>query len=117
MIPPTMPEPKNPIRLLRVLGLVEGVSFLMLVGVAMPLKYFAGMPGAVKVFGWGHGVLFTLVCVALARATVLARWPASRAATVFAAALFPFGPFLIDGRMKRWEAEHAPATSDASSPA
>jgi len=110
-----MPDaPKNPIPLLRVLGLIEGVSFIVLMGVAMPLKYFAGMPGAVRVFGWAHGVLFTLVCVALARAAILARWPASRAATVFVAAILPFGPFLIDGRMKRWEAEYAPVVPDSS---
>jgi integral membrane protein len=101
-----MPEPKNPIRPLRILGLIEGTSFLLLVGVAMPLKYFANMPTAVKIFGWAHGLLVTLVCVALVRAATLARWPASRAAAVFTAALLPLGPFVIDSRMKRWEREY-----------
>ena len=40
--------------------MVEGVSFLLLMGVAMPLKYFAGMPEAVKLAGWCHGVFFIL---------------------------------------------------------
>ena len=43
---------------LRAVGMVEAVSFLLLLGVAMPLKYFAGMPLAVKIAGWIHGLLF-----------------------------------------------------------
>ena len=43
---------RNPIPVLRTIALVEGASFLMLLFIAMPLKYFAGMPMAVKVAGW-----------------------------------------------------------------
>ena len=96
---------KNPIDLLRLTALVEAVSFLVLVGLAMPLKYFAGMPGAVKVVGWVHGVLFVAFCLALAHTMRLARWPVGRGAMVFAAALLPFGPFLVDGRMRRYAEE------------
>lgn len=98
-------QPKNPITFLRTITLVEAVSFLLLLGVAMPLKYAAGMPGAVKVAGWVHGVLFMIVCLALLRAVVVARWPLARAALVFVAALVPFGPFVLDPRMKRYVAE------------
>lgn len=95
----------HPIHTLRHVGLIEGVSFLVLVGVAMPLKYLAGMPMAVKVVGWVHGVLFVALCVVLLRAMVAARWPIVRGLVVFVAALLPFGPFAIDGRMKRWADE------------
>ena len=96
---------RNPIPLLRFTALIEAVSFLVLVGVAMPLKYFAGMPGAVKAVGWVHGVLFVVFCVVLAQTMRVARWPVGRGALVFVAALLPFGPFLVDGRMRRYARE------------
>ena len=95
----------NPIPLLRAAGLAEGVSFLLLLGLAMPLKYFAGMPQAVTVVGWAHGVLFVAFGAALLLTTVVAKWPLSRAALVFVAALLPFGPFVVDRRMKEYDQE------------
>jgi integral membrane protein len=86
---------------LRRIGMIEGVSFLILLGIAMPLKYLAGMPLAVKVVGWAHGLLFMVFLLALWRAKQSARWPLSSVAIVFLAALLPFGPFLIDGRLRR----------------
>jgi integral membrane protein len=97
----------NPIRFLRKIALIEAVSFLVLLGVAMPLKYWAGLPLAVKIVGWLHGVLFVVFCCALLRAWLAARWPITRAALLFIAALLPFGPFIIDRRMLGWEAEYA----------
>ena len=88
------------IHVLRMLALSEGISFLLLLGVAMPLKYMAGLPLAVLVVGWIHGVLFTLFCLALAYVYFKHRWSFLRAAGVFVAALLPFGPFVIDRRMK-----------------
>lgn len=96
---------KNPVASLRMIGLSEAVSFLVLVGIAMPLKYVADRPGAVKVFGWVHGVLFMVFCIALLRTMIVARWPMGRAGLLLIAALLPFGPFLVDGRMKRYAAE------------
>mgnify|MGYP001566950446 CR=1 FL=1 len=51
---------------LRLTTLAEGVSFLLLLGVAMPLKYLAGIPLAVAIAGWLHGILFGGLCVLLA---------------------------------------------------
>ena len=96
---------KNPVLTLRTIGLAEGCSFLLLMGIAMPLKYFAGQPAAVKVFGWIHGILFMIFCGALLRTMVIARWPLSRSALIFLAALLPFGPFVVDRRMKQYAAE------------
>ena len=95
------------VRKLRKVGLIEGTSFLVLLGIAMPLKYLADQPMAVKVFGWVHGVLFVALVVLLAQVRSQARWSTGRCAFVFAAALIPFGPFAIDKRMKEWEAEAA----------
>jgi integral membrane protein len=92
---------------LRKLTWVEGISFLLLLGVAMPLKYAAGRPGAVKVFGWIHGALFALLCVVLALEARRRRWPLKWALLVFVAALIPFGPFLFDRRIADYESRDA----------
>jgi integral membrane protein len=92
---------KTSIGRLRAIGLVEGVSFLILLGVAMPLKYFAGMPQAVKVVGWTHGLLFIAFCMVLLQTRLDAKWNAWRTGTILVAALLPFGPFVIDGRLRK----------------
>ena len=96
---------KSPIPLLRTIGHVEAISFLLLLGVAMPLKYIAGMPLAVKVVGWAHGVLFVALGLALLQTMIVAKWSLGRSALVFAAAFVPFGPFLLDRRMAQYEEE------------
>src|SRR4051812_31314637 len=103
----------NPVSLLRRLTLTEGVSFLLLLAIAMPLKYFAGMPMAVKIFGWVHGLLFVSFCFALVRTMLIKGWSFGRAAKVFVASLLPFGPFVLDRHMKEWEKEPpSPATEE-----
>lgn len=96
---------KSPIPLLRTIGHIEAISFLLLLGVAMPLKYMAGMPMAVKIVGWAHGVLFVAFCLALLRAMLTAKWSLMRGALLFIAALVPFGPFLLERRMIQYEEE------------
>lgn len=86
---------------LRHIGFAEGISFLVLLGVAMPLKYLAGVALAVKVVGWAHGLLFILLLIALAQAKHRARWSVGYSAVVVIAALLPFGPFVIDRRLQR----------------
>jgi len=88
---------------LRAIGFIEGVSFLLLLGVAMPLKYFAGMPQAVTAAGWLHGILFISFCIALTQAHQDANWTPWRSGTVLIAALLPFGPFAIDKKLRREE--------------
>jgi integral membrane protein len=85
---------------LRSVALVEAVSFLVLLGVAMPLKYLAGLPLAVKIVGWAHGALFMWLLVALALVMLVARWTWREAGVVLLAALLPFGPFVIDRRLR-----------------
>lgn len=96
---------KNPVSFLRATGLIEAVSFLILVGVAMPLKYIWHEPLAVKIVGWIHGILFMIFCLALLRTLIVARWPFGRAILIFIAALLPFGPFVVDRKMRQYEKE------------
>ena len=81
------------------------MSFLVLLGIAMPLKYLAGWPLAVKFVGWAHGILFVALCVVLLQTMLAARWPITRGMLIFVAALLPFGPFLLDRKLAPWQAE------------
>lgn len=86
---------------LRLIAKIEAVSFLILLGIAMPLKYLAGLPLAVKLVGWAHGALFILFVLALLRAKRDAGLRTPFAALVFIAALLPLGPFVIDEQLSR----------------
>lgn len=98
-----------PLGKVRTIALFEAVSFLLLLGVAMPLKYLAGMPLAVRVVGMAHGVLFIALGFLLAQALGDGRLSFKQAATIFVASLLPFVPFFVDARIKGWVA--APAQS------
>ena len=93
----------NFVRSLRQLAIIEGVSTLVLFFVAMPLKYFAGMPLAVTVVGSIHGLLFIALVMMLLVA--MAKVPISRrlAAAGIVAAIVPGGPFILERRLARIE--------------
>lgn len=99
------PDWKSTVGRMRLVGMLEGVSFLLLMGVAMPLKYFAGMPEAVKYTGWVHGLLFIGYCLAILNALVAGRIAFKDSVIAFLASLVPFGPFVVDGRFAADEAE------------
>lgn len=102
--PRGMASLKTPLGRLRVIGWWEGVSFLVLLGVAMPLKYFAGWPLGVRVVGMAHGVLFLLYLAAALQAAIDRDWSWRRTALVLVASLLPAGPFVIDAKILRSEA-------------
>ncbi len=87
---------KTAITRFRIIAITEGFSFLLLLGIAMPLKYFADMPMAVKITGWIHGLLFILYVLALLQAGIEHRWLLKKMAVLFIASLLPFGPFVAD---------------------
>lgn len=84
----------------RVVSLLEGVSFLVLLGIAMPLKYAANLPEAVRYVGWAHGVLFVLFLLALGSASAAGRWPLTKIAGAFIASIVPFGAFVLERRLR-----------------
>ncbi len=88
------------LKLFRKVAIAEGISFLLLVFIAMPLKYFADMPLAVKYTGWAHGLLFVLYIIFLIMAWQEYRWKFGRVLLLFIASLLPFGPFVVDRRLK-----------------
>lgn len=85
----------------RLIAIAEGISYLFLLGIAMPLKYFAGMPDVVKYAGWVHGLLFILFMFALAEVTIKRKWTLFKALRGFVASLIPFGTFMFDRELKK----------------
>lgn len=87
--------------------MMEGASFLLLLGVAMPLKYLAGYPQMVRVVGMLHGVLFLLFVAAVIQTSVALRWPLRRVLAALAASVLPCGPFVFDAHLRRVSAAEA----------
>ena len=98
----------NPLSLLRITALVEASSYLLLLGVAMPLKYVWSMTLPVKVVGMIHGVLFLLLIWLLVRAHFEAGWSKRRSGFLFLASLVPLWPFFLDRTVRAWIAASPP---------
>lgn len=92
---------KNSVWRLRMLGMAEGASYIVLLGIAMPLKYLADLPLAVRIVGMIHGLLFVGFLVALVHAWTDRSWKLALPVKVFIAALLPFGPFVIDRQLRQ----------------
>ncbi|SDD02939.1 integral membrane protein [Paenibacillus sp. UNCCL117] len=84
----------------RVISFLEGISFLVLLLIAMPLKYMADKPEAVSVTGSIHGFLFGIYLIAVVAMAILFRWKLIRISGAVLAAFLPFGPFVLDRRIK-----------------
>lgn len=73
----------------------EGVSFIILLFIAMPLKYFFDMPQAVKIVGMLHGLLFVAFGVLLINLWILLSWSFLKSLKIFLLSIIPFGTFYI----------------------
>ena len=89
------------VRLFSTIALIEGISYVLLLGIAMPLKYFLDMPLAVKVVGWAHGVLFMVYVVLLLICWIRYQWNFGRVVWYFIASLLPFLPFYVERSLKK----------------
>lgn len=90
---------KSGLSRLRLIGLLEGVSFLALLLIAMPLKYAAGQPLAVRYVGMAHGILFLLYLLAIIPVALDQRWGWKTAALAVLASVLPAGPFIFDAKV------------------
>lgn len=87
------------LRLFRLVAMAEGISFLLLVFIAMPIKWIpalGGNPMPVRYVGMAHGILFVLYVVLLIRCMVEYNWNIKKAAILFIASILPFGTFYAD---------------------
>jgi len=78
-------------RLLRRVALIEGLSFLLLLFVAVPLKHLAGIAEPVLILGPLHGIAFLAYVRLVSRTAIEQDWPHGRALRLVAAGLIPFG--------------------------
>jgi len=93
----------KPLQLLRKTGIAEGISFLVLLLIAMPLKYAFDLPLAVKYVGWAHGLLFVGYVTLAFYVKEIYNWPFRKFLYAFVAAFLPFGTFIFDKQLKKEE--------------
>ncbi len=89
------------INLYRKIAVIEGISYLILLCIAMPLKYFFNIPEAVKYFGWIHGILFLVFFVILILAFIKYRWSWMRLVLYLIASVLPVVPFILDQKLAK----------------
>ena len=90
----------TPIGRLRIISVIEGISFLALLFFAMPIKYIAGDPEPVRIIGMAHGVLFLLFLASLIEVWYHHRWSMKFMALCFGCSLVPFAPFWLESVLK-----------------
>jgi integral membrane protein len=91
----------NTLKSYRKIALIEGISYLVLLILAMPLKYLFDFPQPVKYVGWAHGVLFIMYIALLLVCWVQYKWSILRVAGFFLASLIPFAPFVVEKRLQK----------------
>lgn len=89
----------------RMLALVEGISLLTLLLIAMPLKYYAGVTWAVPVVGMIHGLLFLSFMMASLNVSHKLNWPIHFWLLVFLSSIVPAGTFLMDIKLRKIKTE------------
>ncbi|MDX1905566.1 MAG: DUF3817 domain-containing protein [Bacteroidia bacterium] len=94
--PAHTPAQRQALRRLRLIGIAEGISYLVLLGIAMPLKYLAGMPLMVTLTGSVHGALFVGFGLAALHVQYLLRWHWTWLIQAFLASVIPLGTFWLD---------------------
>ena len=98
---PHTPEQISSLKTLTTIGYLEGTSFLLLLAVAMPLKYMMGIPEGVKYIGMAHGLLFIGYLVILMGTANKIKMPLWAMPLGVVASILPAGPFAFDYLLKK----------------
>ncbi|MGK0256306.1 MAG: integral membrane protein [Arcobacteraceae bacterium] len=91
---------ENNLKRFRLIAFVEGISFLVLLFIAMPIKYLLGEPLMVKFVGMAHGGLFLIFIYLLLITAIEYKWKLSFISMAFIASLLPFGTFYLETKLK-----------------
>ncbi len=83
----------------KLVAILEGISFLLLLGVAMPLKYVWGFAEATKVIGMVHGLLFIAYVIMVILIREQLKWNIKTTLLALIASVLPFGPFVVDRKL------------------
>jgi integral membrane protein len=84
---------------LRSIGIFEAISFLLLLGIAMPLKYAFDQPEMVRIVGMAHGVLWVLYVGLAVLGQIDYKWPLKTTLLLLVASMLPFGPIIADAKL------------------
>lgn len=87
----------------RIISIMEGISLIVLMFIAMPLKWIFELPDMVKYTGWIHGILFILYVLILFPTSKSLKWTFGNTLIALIASILPFGPFLFDRKLKAEE--------------
>ncbi|RZK49293.1 MAG: DUF3817 domain-containing protein [Pedobacter sp.] len=88
------------LNIFRKVSIIEAISYLLLLFIAMPLKYYADQPLAVRYVGMIHGLLFVIYGITLVMAWQERKWSFSKVFLIFLSSLVPFVPFWVDKKLK-----------------
>lgn len=83
-------------KIFRIISFLEGVSYLLLLFIAVPIKYFQGDTSYVKMLGMPHGILFMLYIVLAIVLKKQMKWNLKNLGIVLLASILPFGTFYVD---------------------
>lgn len=86
------------VKVFRVISTLEAISYLVLLGIAMPLKYIWNKPEMVPIVGMAHGVLFVLYVAGALYMYRILNWSFKTLAIVIVCSMLPFGPFYVEKR-------------------
>lgn len=91
------------LQFLRILGFIEGISFLVILFVTMPLKYIWEMTEPNKIIGMAHGVLFIAYCLLVVIVGYKLKWKFMSIFWALLASIIPFGTFVADAKIFKEE--------------
>ena len=84
------------INVLRVISYLEGISYILLLFIAVPIKYYANVPSLVKLLGMPHGLLFVAYVTLSLVSSKEYRWNSKKTLVVLISSVIPFGTFYVD---------------------
>ncbi len=87
---------KNQVKLFKWISILEGLSFLVLLLVAMPLKYIYDMPEMVRQVGMAHGILFMAYVLGGILLIKPMNWSLTQIGIILGCSVLPFGPFYVE---------------------
>ncbi len=85
----------------RIISFLEGVSYLLLLFIATPIKYLHGNEAYVKMLGMPHGILFMLYIVLAIVLRKEMKWDSKSFTIILLCAIIPFGTFYVDKKYLR----------------
>lgn len=94
---------KNTLGQLRIAGILDGISLVVLLFIAMPLKYWMDIPMAVTIVGSVHGFIFVSYVLVILYVQIRLKWNIIWSMLALAVAFIPFGNFIYDWQLKKME--------------